>query len=73
MFVGEALAGNDSIDQLTKFDSYLKEHPIGSNTPRGVDAMILTKFDTVDEKVGACVSMVYCTNKPIVYLGNGQK
>jgi signal recognition particle receptor subunit alpha len=33
----------------------------------------LTKFDTVDDKVGAALTMVYTTGKPIVYVGTGQK
>lgn len=58
LFVGEALVGNDSIDQLTKFDTYLKERGV-RETGRGksIDGILLTKFDTVDEKVGAALSM----------------
>lgn len=33
----------------------------------------MTKFDTVDDKVGAALTMVYTTGKPIVYVGTGQK
>jgi len=66
LFVGEALVGNDSIDQLKKFNNYLMEHPLNNKQPRGIDAIVLSKFDTVDDKVGACISMVYSTNKPIV-------
>lgn len=46
----------------------------GANkTPRGIDGIILTKFDTVDDKVGAAISMVYATGLPIVFTGVGQK
>ena len=38
-----------------------------------VDGIVLTKFDTIDDKVGAALSMVYCTGKPIVFVGTGQK
>ena len=41
--------------------------------PRTIDGILLTKFDTVDDKVGAALSMVYTTGKPIVYVGTGQK
>ncbi len=38
-----------------------------------MDGIVLTKFDTIDDKVGAALSMVYCTGKPIVFVGTGQK
>ena len=31
------------------------------------------KFDTVDDKVGTALSLVYSTSKPILYVGVGQK
>lgn len=40
---------------------------------RGVDGIVLTKFDTVDDKVGASLSMVYSTGKPIVFVGVGER
>lgn len=72
LFVGEALVGNDAIDQLTKFNQSLIDFGISQN-PRTIDGIILSKFDTVDEKVGAALSMVYTTGKPIVFVGVGQK
>ena len=33
----------------------------------------MSKFDTVDEKVGTALNMVYSTGKPIVFVGVGQK
>jgi len=45
IFVGEALVGNEAVDQLTKFDSSLKDFS-GVSRPRGLDGMLLTKFDT---------------------------
>ena len=72
LFVGEALVGNDAIDQLTKFNQSLVDFGIPQN-PRTIDGIILSKFDTVDEKVGAALSMVYTTGKPIVFIGVGQK
>lgn len=41
LFVGEALTGNEAVDQLSRFDGALKD--LGG---RGLDGMILTKFDT---------------------------
>lgn len=45
VFVGEALVGNEAVDQLTKFDKSLKDFS-GVAKPRGLDGMLLTKFDT---------------------------
>ena len=72
LFVGEALTGNDSVDQLTKFNQALIDNSKKDN-PRTIDGIILTKFDTVDDKVGSALTMVYTTGKPIVYVGTGQK
>jgi len=73
LFVGEALVGNDAIDQVTKFNRSLVDYSHDPKNPRGIDGMLLTKYDTVDEKVGAALSMVYVTGQPIVFVGNGQK
>lgn len=70
-FVGEALVGNDAVDQLTKFNAALTDHQ-SSARPRLIDGIVLTKFDTIDDKVGAAVSMVYTTGQPIVFVGVGQ-
>jgi len=72
LFVGEAIVGNDSVDQLTKFNRIIMEGSKDKNS-RGIDGIILTKFDTVDEKVGAAISMVYTTGQPIVFVGTGQE
>jgi signal recognition particle receptor subunit alpha len=73
LFVGEALVGNDSIDQLTKFNQSLIDFAVQDQNPRVIDGIIMTKFDTVDEKVGTALNMVYTTGKPIVFVGVGQK
>ena len=73
LFVGEALVGNDAIDQLTKFNQSLIDFAVQDNNPRTIDGIIMTKFDTVDEKVGTALNMVYTTGKPIVFVGVGQK
>ncbi len=41
--------------------------------PRLIDGIVLSKFDTIDTKVGAAISMVYTTGQPIVFVGTGQK
>lgn len=73
LFVGEALVGNDAIDQVTKFNRSLVDMSHDPRHPRGIDGMLLTKYDTVDDKVGAALSMVYVTGQPIVFVGTGQK
>ncbi|KNZ54245.1 hypothetical protein VP01_2g13 [Puccinia sorghi] len=73
LFVGEALVGNEAVDQLSKFDKSLKTFSgVDSHLPRGIDGIILTKFDTIDDKVGAALSMTYTINQPIVFVGTGQ-
>ena len=71
LFVGEALVGHDAVDQLVKFNRALVDYATGE--PRTIDGMILTKYDTVDDKVGAALSMVFITGQPIVFVGTGQK
>ena len=71
LFVGEALVGNEAVDQLSKFNRALKDFS-GQRDPRQIDGMILTKFDTIDDKVGAALSMTYITGKPILFVGTGQ-
>jgi signal recognition particle receptor subunit alpha len=71
LFVGEALVGNEAVDQLVKFNRALADFSDQSN-PRLIDGIVLTKFDTIDDKVGAAVSMAYITGKPIVFVGTGQ-
>jgi len=61
IFVGDALTGNDALDQAKKFDEYV-----------GVDGAVLTKVDA-DAKGGAALSFVYATGKPVLYIGVGQR
>ncbi|KAK0240567.1 signal recognition particle binding protein [Armillaria nabsnona] len=75
IFVGEALVGNEAVDQLTKFDRALKDFSSasgGAGKGRGIDGMLVTKWDTVDDKVGAALSMTYVTGQPIIFVGCGQ-
>ncbi len=60
IFIGDSLAGNDTINQAREFYNYTN-----------FDAAILTKADA-DVKGGAALSIVYITNKPILYMGIGQ-
>lgn len=71
LFVGEALVGNEAVDQLVKFNQALADHSASSN-PHIIDGIVLTKFDTIDDKVGAAISMTYITGQPIVFVGTGQ-
>ncbi|XP_060804133.1 signal recognition particle receptor subunit alpha homolog [Amyelois transitella] len=71
LFVGEALVGNEAVDQLVKFNQALADHSSSTN-PHMIDGIVLTKFDTIDDKVGAAISMTYITGQPIVFVGTGQ-
>ena len=71
LFVGEALVGNDGVDQLVKFNRSITDLS-GVAHPRTIDGIVLTKFDTIDDKVGAAISMVYSTGIPVLFIGTGQ-
>lgn len=60
VFVGDALAGNDAIDQALKFDEAI-----------GIDGVVLCKIDS-DAKGGAALSIAHTVGKPILFLGVGQ-
>jgi len=69
IFVGEALVGNDGVDQVKMFDKAVSFQ----NRHQKVNAILLTKFDTVSDKVGAALTMTHVTNAPILFIGTGQK
>jgi signal recognition particle receptor subunit alpha len=69
LFVCEALVGNDGMDQLTMFQKALS---MGGHT-RPIDGIVLTKFDTVSDKVGAALTLTHLTGVPIAFCGTGQK
>ncbi|CAF2030596.1 signal recognition particle receptor subunit alpha [Brassica napus] len=71
LFVGEALVGNDAVDQLSKFNQKLSDLSTSGST-RLIDGILLTKFDTIDDKVGAALSMVYISGAPVMFVGCGQ-
>ena len=76
LFVGEALVGNEAVDQVKKFNQALVDNSTTLSSSvdqaRTIDGIILTKFDTIDDKVGAAISMTYTTGQPIVFVGTGQ-
>ncbi|KAF6256404.1 SRP54-type protein, partial [Scenedesmus sp. NREL 46B-D3] len=37
-----------------------------------IHGIVLTKFDTIDDKVGAALSMVYASGAPVMFVGCGQ-
>lgn len=55
LFVGEALVGNEAVDQLVKFNQALADYSQSTN-PHIIDGIVLTKFDTIDDKVSLCDS-----------------
>ncbi len=58
LFVGEALVGNEAVDQLMKFNRALVDHSEEGNT-KSIDGILLTKFDTIDDKVGIIYNYAY--------------
>jgi fused signal recognition particle receptor len=60
IFVGDALAGNDAVEQARKFDEAV-----------GIDITILTKIDA-DAKGGAALSIAHAVGRPIAFVGTGQ-
>ena len=69
LFVCEALVGNDGMDQLKMFNKALQS---GGHS-RQIDGIILTKFDTVSDKVGAALTLTHVTGAPVIFCGTGQK
>ena len=57
----DSLTGNDAVMQAEEFHKSV-----------GVDATILTKVDA-DVKGGSALSVTYVTQKPILFIGTGQK
>lgn len=59
IFVGDALTGNDAVNQAEEFGKYVP-----------IDGAILTKMDA-DAKGGSAISIAQALKKPILYLGVG--
>jgi fused signal recognition particle receptor len=60
IFVGDALAGNDAVEQARAF-----------NEAVGIDIAILTKIDA-DAKGGAALSIAHAVGRPVAFVGTGQ-
>jgi fused signal recognition particle receptor len=60
LFVGDALSGNDLLEQAKLFDQSLH-----------IDGLVLNKLDA-DTKGGGALSATYVTKKPILFVGVGQ-
>ncbi len=60
IFVGDALSGNDAVEQAKRFNEVV-----------GIDGVILTKVDT-DAKGGSALSVAYTIGKPLLFIGIGQ-
>lgn len=61
IFVGDALTGNDAVEQALAFERAV-----------GIDGAILCKMDA-DARGGAALSISQVTGKPILMLGTGQR
>ncbi|OYT29674.1 signal recognition particle-docking protein FtsY [Thermoplasmatales archaeon ex4572_165] len=61
LFVGDALAGNDAVEQAKRFNEIV-----------GINGVILTKVDT-DAKGGSALSVAYTIGKPLLFIGVGQE
>jgi fused signal recognition particle receptor len=60
IFVGDALSGNDAVEQAKRFNEVV-----------GIDGVILTKVDA-DAKGGSSLSIAYTIGKPLLFVGIGQ-
>jgi fused signal recognition particle receptor len=61
IFVGDSLAGNDTVNQAREFHKHVN-----------FDGSILTKSDA-DARGGAALSIVKVTSTPVLYVGVGQE
>merc|ERR1712223_261708 len=50
----------------------LSDFSPSKDNPHLIDGIVLTKFDTIDDKVGSAISMTYITGQPIPFVGTGQ-
>lgn len=68
LFVGEALVGSDSLAHIKEFNKRISEGCEG----RKVDSIILTKVDTVSDKIGQILNLTFSSSAPLLFLGTGQ-
>ncbi|CEH16027.1 signal recognition particle receptor alpha chain [Ceraceosorus bombacis] len=88
IFVGEAIVGNEALAQVKGFDQALKNFATVSaaatsgsvgfggldskREPRGLDALLLTKWDAVADQVGTALTITSATGLAIALIGTGQ-
>ncbi len=60
IFVGDALTGNDAVEQAQKFDEAI-----------GIDGVVLSKIDA-DAKGGGALSIGHAVGKPVLFVGTGE-
>ncbi len=60
IFVGDALAGSDAVEQAREFEKSV-----------GIDGVVLTKIDA-DAKGGAALSIGHAVGKPMLFVGTGE-
>lgn len=68
LFVGEALVGGDSLAHIREFNRWIKEGSSGKK----IDSILLTKVDTVDDKIGQVLNLAFSASAPVLFLGTGQ-
>ena len=70
LFVGEALVGNEAVDQLVKFNQALSDYSPSKDHPHLIDGIVLTKFDTIDDKAS---TLIHSPNQEIFKSGSFKK
>lgn len=68
IYVGEALVGSDSLEHIKEFNRAIQE----ADQSRRIDSILLTKVDTVDDKIGQILNMTFSSHAPVLFLGTGQ-
>lgn len=68
IYVGEALVGVDSLDHIKEFNNSIRK---GCENKK-IDSILLTKVDTVDDKIGQILNMTFSSHAPVIFLGTGQ-
>ncbi|KAG5860178.1 signal recognition particle GTPase [Encephalitozoon hellem] len=68
IYVGEALVGSDSLDHIREFNKAIGD----AGQSKRIDSILLTKVDTVDNKIGQILNMAFSSHAPILFLGVGQ-
>lgn len=68
VYVGEALVGSDSLEHIKEFNKAVQD----ADQSRRIDSILLSKVDTVDDKIGQMINMTFSSHAPILFLGTGQ-